>query len=181
MIVLTYSRRKRYGQSHRNRPEPSRRDDGGSASTGRRARISNRRDARIRNNRTARTGSDRYRRTGPRVVGTREELLIIIIGTRTHTRTRVYTYYNIQCQLFAIKASLAVHTYQMYLRREAARCTVVVRQRVIRRKSQHPDMWAVLMTRLHVHYWRSDPRRSPPLYAKSERQAGPYCQGDILW
>lgn len=43
--------------------------------------------------------------------------------------------------------------------------------RVIRRKSQHPDMWAVLMTRLHVHYWRSDPRRSPPLYyAKSERR-----------
>lgn len=59
-------------------------------------------------------------------------------------------------------------TYQMYLRQEV-HCTVV-RQRVIRRKSQHPDMWAVLMTRLHVHYWRSDPRRSPPLYAKSERQ-----------
>lgn len=36
----------------------------------------------------------------------------------------------------------------VYLRQVRVHCTVV-RQRVIRRKSQHPDMWAVLMTRLH--------------------------------
>jgi len=63
-----------------------------------------------------------------------------------------------------------IKNQNVYLRQVQVHCTVV-RQRVIRRKSQHPDMWAVLMTRLHVHYWRSDQRRSPPLYyAKSERQ-----------
>lgn len=90
----------------------------------------------------------------------------------TIVRSQEKSFYNLRCIIskiiLVIKVPIKICTWNEWspaLHSSEATC-------VIRRKSQHPDMWAVLMTRLHCSLlaFGSKAIATSTVYAKSERR-----------